>query len=164
MDIYPSCDYETGKPLLVCFDTSIRLRLDSKGNTVNNILITSPKDRKTFTEEQCKLVSGQPYSSTDQDSYTQLMSMDDKEIVFWKKAGKRPLFEKECGMDWDAIQRDYDERMAIKLKRSKNSLMGLLKKTLRNLKVSHLRFHNSFMINIMMVYSIHTNMMLKLAA
>lgn len=102
------------KPLLVCFDSSIRYKVDEKGNTVNNILITSPKDRKTFTEVECKLVSGQPYASTDQDTYKQLMTMDDKEIAFWKRMNKRPLFEKECGMNWDEIERDYDERMSIK--------------------------------------------------
>lgn len=102
------------KPLLVCFDSSIRYRTDEKGNTINNILITSPKERKTFTDEQCKLVSGQPYNSTDQDTYEQLMSMDDKEISFWKRMNKRPLFEKECGMDWDNILMDYEKRMEIK--------------------------------------------------
>lgn len=103
------------KPLLVCFDSSIRYRIDENGNTINNILIATPKDRKTFTEAQCKLISGQPYFSTDQDTYKQLMTMDDKEIVFWKHINKRPLFEEECGMNWDEIKRDYDERMAIKL-------------------------------------------------
>lgn len=102
------------KPLLVCFDSSIRYRTDEKGNTVNNILISSPKDRKTFTEEQCKLVSGQPYNSTDQDTYTQLMSMDDKEISFWKRMNKRPIFEKECGMNWEEILDDYEKRMEAK--------------------------------------------------
>lgn len=102
------------KPLLVCFDYSIRYRTDSKGNKVNNILITNPKDRKTFTEEECKLISGQPYNQTDQDTYEQLMSMDDKEIRFWRRVNKRPLFEKECGMDWELIQKEYDERERIK--------------------------------------------------
>lgn len=104
------------KPLLVCFDSSIRYTTDSNGNTVNNILITTPADRKTFTEAECKLVSGQPYSPNDQDSYKNLMSMDDKEIMFWKRVGKRPLFEKECGMDWDEILSDYECRMETKKK------------------------------------------------
>lgn len=102
------------KPLIVCFDSSIRYAVDKKGNTINNILITSPKERKTFTEEECKLISGQPYNPTDQDTYKQLMSMDDKEIAFWQRVNKRPIFEKECGMDWEEIQRDYNERMEIK--------------------------------------------------
>ena len=102
------------KPLLVCFDSSIRYKTDDKGNTINNILITSPKDRKTFTEEQCKLVSGQPYNPTDQDTYKQLMSMDDKEISFWKRMNKRPIFEKECGMNWDEILDNYEKRMEAK--------------------------------------------------
>lgn len=102
------------KPLIVCFDSSIRYAVDKKGNTINNILITSPKERKTFTEEECKLISGQPYNPTDQDTYKQLMSMDDKEIAFWQRVNKCPIFEKECGMDWEEIQRDYNERMEIK--------------------------------------------------
>lgn len=102
------------KPLLVCFDSSIRYRVDNKGKIVNNILISSPKERKTFTQEECKLVSGQPYNPTDQDTYDQLMSMDDKEIAFWKRMNKRPLFEKECGMNWDEILNDYEKRMEAK--------------------------------------------------
>lgn len=121
------------KPLLVCFDSSIRYRIDEKGKVVNNILITTPKDRKTFTEAECKLVSGQPYTSTDQDTYTQLMSMDDKEIVFWKRVGKRPLFEKECGMNWDEILQDYEDRMAQKLKEGIRDEVAIFQKFVNGL-------------------------------
>lgn len=88
-------------PLLVCFSKEIR----------GSILITNPSDRPYFTEEQAKLVSGEPNKPGDQDTYEQLMTMEDKEIKFWSTY---PEFEipylKECGMDWDKIYGDYLER------------------------------------------------------
>ena len=128
----------------MCFDTSIRYRVDEKGNTVNNILITSPKDRRTFTEAQCKLVSGQPYSPTDQDTYKQLMSMDDKEISFWKRVNKRPLFEKECGMDWDEIERDYDERMAKKMQEGIRDEVSAFQKFIDGLTIEDIEEFEGF--------------------
>lgn len=104
------------KPLLVCFSKNIRDRVNEKGDIVNNILINTPKDRKSFTEEECKLVSCQPYETTDQDTYEQLMTMDDKEIMFWLRVNKRPLFEKEVGMDWEEIVNDFHERQETKTK------------------------------------------------
>ena len=99
------------RPLLVVFDKSIRFRTDEKGKLVDNILISNPKDRKTFTEEESRLVSGQPYKNTDQDSYEQLMTMDDKEIGFWIKRDKKPAYIDFIeGMDWDKIKTDYLER------------------------------------------------------
>ena len=89
-------------PLLVCFKKEIR----------GNILITNPKDRRYFTEEESKLCSGEPNKTTDQDTYEQLMTMEDKEIKFWTKYGLVPPFIEECGMGkWDDIVRDYTERM-----------------------------------------------------
>lgn len=103
------------KAQFVCFDKKIRdhKTQNSKGETVieNNIIIDNPKDRKFFTEGECKLTSGQPYNETDQDTYEQLMTMEDKEIKFWMKVGKTPVYIQECGMDWDEIQRNYCERM-----------------------------------------------------
>lgn len=89
-------------PLLVCFLPDIRHR----------ILITNPDDRQYFTKEECELCSGYPNKESDQDTYEQLMTMDDKEIKFWKKhpEWKIPYLE-ECNMDWDKIVKDYDERM-----------------------------------------------------
>lgn len=105
------------KPQLVCFDKKIRIRqeVDKKGkvNEVNNIIITNPKDRKYFTRDEAKLCSGQPYRPTDQDTYEQLMTMEDKEIRFWISVGKTPVYAKECGMDWEAIKKEYLERMEI---------------------------------------------------
>lgn len=90
------------KPLLVCFSKDIR----------NDILITDPKDRKYFTEEECQLVSGEPNNPSDQDTYEQLMTMEDKEIRFWTKYNMVPPFLEECGMGkWEDIVADYEERM-----------------------------------------------------
>ena len=99
------------RPLLVVFDRNIRTTINEKGKEIDNILISSPKDRKTFTEEECKLVSGQPFNETDQDTYEALMTMEDKEIKFWLSVGKVPTYI-ECidGMNWDKIKNEYLER------------------------------------------------------
>lgn len=90
------------KPLLVCFHPNIRDR----------ILITNPDERPYFTEEECELCSGFPNKPSDQDTYEELMRMDDREIRFWLNhpEWKIPYLD-ECGMDWDEIVRDYNERM-----------------------------------------------------
>lgn len=89
-------------PLLVCFSKEIR----------SSILIDNPDEKPYFTEEQCKLVSGEPNKPSDQDTYEQLMTMEDKEIKFWTKYGLIPPFLEECGMgDWDEIVKDYEDRM-----------------------------------------------------
>lgn len=89
------------KPLIVCFSKEIR----------DKILITNPDDRPYFTIDQTILVSGQPDNEGDEDTYEALMTMEDKEIVFWMN---HPEFEipyiKECGMDWEKILDDYKER------------------------------------------------------
>ena len=99
------------KPLLVCFDKSIRTAIDAKGKEKSNILITNPSDRKVFTEEESKLVSGQPYNATDQDTYQQLMAIEDKEIKFWLSVNKKPPYVDECDINWEEIVNDYNERM-----------------------------------------------------
>ena len=91
------------KPLLVCFQPEIR----------DKILITNPENRQYFTYEQCELCCGFPNKEGDQDTYEQLMTMEDKEIVFWMSHPEWEIpFLKECGMDWDKIVTDYKERMA----------------------------------------------------
>lgn len=99
------------KPLLVCFSEEIRYTTDKKGNRISNILITNPSDRKFFTREETVLISGQPYQTKDQDTFEQLMSMEDKEIKFWLSVNKRPPYAEECGIDWDAVVADYNTRM-----------------------------------------------------
>ena len=98
------------RPLLVCFDKKIRTKINDKGKEIDNILIDNPKDRKAFTEDESKLVSGQPYNIKDQDTYEQLMTIEDKEIKFWLSVNKTPPFVKECGIDWDKTVEKYQER------------------------------------------------------
>lgn len=88
------------KPLLVCFSPEIR----------DKILITNPDDRKFFTEEESKLVSGYPNKETDQDTYEALMTPEPKEIAFWLSIGERPPFVDECGIDWDGLVEKYKEQ------------------------------------------------------
>lgn len=89
-------------PLLVCFKKDIR----------DKILINNPDERLYFTEEQCALSSGEPNKVTDQDTYEQLMTMEDKEIAFWTKYNLIPPFVEECGMGaWEEIKTDYLKRM-----------------------------------------------------
>jgi hypothetical protein len=86
------------KPLLVCFSKSIR----------EEILVTKPEDRKYFTEEQCKLTSGEPNKPSDQDTYEALMSIEPKEMEFYIKYNLKPLFLEECGQgDWDTLVKQY---------------------------------------------------------
>jgi hypothetical protein len=90
------------KPLLVCFSKDIRA----------SILISNPNERPYFTKEQCELVSGEPNKPGDQDTYEQLMTMEDKEIKFWTKYDMVPPFLEECGMGkWEDIVADYEYRM-----------------------------------------------------
>jgi DNA polymerase elongation subunit (family B) len=84
-------------PLLVCFHPDIR----------NKILVTNPKDKKYFTEEESKLVSGFPNKEGDQDTYEALMTPEKKEIEYWLKINEVPPFVKECGIDWDALVEKY---------------------------------------------------------
>ncbi len=84
-------------PLLVCFSKEIR----------DNILIGNPKDRKFFTAEESKLVSGEPNKEGDQDTYEALMTPERKEMEFWTKVGEVPPFVNECGIDWDKLVDDF---------------------------------------------------------
>lgn len=89
-------------PLLVCFSKEIR----------SQILIDNPEKRNYFTEEQCRLSSGEPNKISDQDTYEQLMTMEDKEIKFWDTYNLVPPFVEECGMGkWEDILADYHKRM-----------------------------------------------------
>ena len=90
------------KPLLVCFSREIRDR----------ILITTPMERPYFTKEETMLVCGEPNKPGDQDTYEDLMTMEDKEIKFWMSHPEYEIpYLHECGMDWEAIKQDYLNRM-----------------------------------------------------
>jgi len=88
-------------PLLVCFHPDIR----------SKIIITNPKDRLFFTEEQSKLVSGYPNKEGDQDTFEALMTPERKEIEFWTKIDEIPPFVKECGIDWDDLVEKYKKEV-----------------------------------------------------
>ena len=94
---------------MVCFSKEIR----------DKILITNPADRQYFTAEQSVLTSGEPNNIGDQDTFEQLMTMEDKEIRFWMahKDEFEPPFIEECGMNWKQIQNDYLERMRLEKER-----------------------------------------------
>ena len=67
--------------------------------------------------EECELCSGFPNKESDQDTYEDLMKMEDKEIKFWKEHPQWDIpYLEECGMDWDKIVKDYDERMEYEKK------------------------------------------------
>ena len=102
------------KPLLVCFNPEIRSKIlldiekikDKTTKTTTEVL----KQRVIFTKSECELVSGMPFKDGDQDSYQELMTMEDKEIKFWDKVNKPPNYmEQET---WEAIRADYHIRMA----------------------------------------------------
>ena len=85
-------------PLLVCFSKDIR----------NKILITDPKDRQYFTQEESMLVSGEPNEPGDQDDINDVLRMEDREVKFWIEHPQWiPPYTKECGMDWEAIKSEY---------------------------------------------------------
>ena len=103
------------KPLLVCFDPEIRNNIlldivkikDKDTKKVTEKL----KERQIFTKSECDLVSGLPFKETDQDSYQDLMRMEDKEIKFWDKVNKVPNNMEET--EWEELRVDYHERMRI---------------------------------------------------
>lgn len=97
--------------LLVCFSHEMRSRINGAGKEVSNILITDPSERKQFTEMESMLVAGEPLKASDQDTYEQLMTMEDKEIKFWTSIGETPPYCDEIGMDWGEVKSEYFKRM-----------------------------------------------------
>lgn len=103
------------KPLLVCFGMEVREGLlasivKTKDKTTKQVT-EKLKDRTYFATDKCVLVSGIPNKPTDQDSYEELMTMEDKEIKFWDKVNKVPNNMEE--EEWVTIRADYFERMRI---------------------------------------------------
>lgn len=103
------------KPLLVCFDTDIRdrilLDIVKTKDKATKVVTERLKERVIFTKNECELISGKPFKETDQDSYEELMTMEDKEIKFWDKVDKLPNYMSQ--EEWDFIRADYHVRMAI---------------------------------------------------
>lgn len=91
------------KPLLVCFDPSVR----------DDILINTPLDRKYFTKQELELTSGKPYNETDQDKLEELLTITDKELEFWKRIDVSPTFMfEEYGID-DEFSYDENTQRAV---------------------------------------------------
>ena len=89
-------------PLLVCFSKNIR----------DKILINNPNDRQYFTKEESVLVSGEPDAPGDQDDINDVLRMEDREVKFWvEHPDWIPPYTKECGMDWEAIKKEYLDRI-----------------------------------------------------
>lgn len=100
-------------PLLVCFKPEIR-------DEILMDMVRKPKtkemelsERKVFTKKECELDSGTAFKDGDQNSLSELMEMEDKEIEFWIRVNKTPNNLEELGMDWEIIQKDYHERMRV---------------------------------------------------
>ena len=70
------------KPLLVCFDPSVR----------EDILVDNPSDRKYYTSNELELTSGQPFKEGDQDKLDELLTITDEELEFWNKIGISPTY------------------------------------------------------------------------
>lgn len=107
------------KPLLVCFHPDIRSKIvldiekvKVKDKVTKKTTVTEKlKERMIFTKSECELVSGLPNKPSDQDSYEDLMRMDDKEIKFWNRVNKIPNNMEPA--EWLRIEADYFERMRI---------------------------------------------------
>jgi hypothetical protein len=123
------------KPLLVCFHPDIRSNIlldiikvkDKATKTTTEKL----KDRVTFTKQECELVHGMPFKEADQDSYEDLMRMEDKEIRFWTSVDKIPN-NLEDESKWPEIVEGYHERMRIArlegIQRDKESMQKIIKR------------------------------------
>ena len=103
------------RPLLVCFEPEIRsnilLDIVKVKDKETKKTYEKLKDRMVFTKSQCGLISGKPFKETDQDSYKDLMIMEDKEIKFWERVNKLP--NNMTQEEWDILVVDYHERMRI---------------------------------------------------
>lgn len=103
------------KPLLVCFNPEIRdkilLSIVKIKDKTTKTTIEKLKERVIFTKSECELISGKPFKETDQDSYEELMTMEDKEIKFWDKVDKLPNYMSQ--EEWEKIRADYHVKMAI---------------------------------------------------
>lgn len=70
------------EPLLVVFKPEIR----------DDILIEDPKDRQYFTKSQCELDHGHPLKEGGQDSFDEVMTLSDSEVLFWNRVKRDPYF------------------------------------------------------------------------
>jgi DNA polymerase elongation subunit (family B) len=68
------------EPLLIVFKEEIR----------KTLLVSDPEERSFFTKEQSELINGIPFKSGDQDTVEDLLTITDKELMFWEKRGINP--------------------------------------------------------------------------
>lgn len=121
------------KPLLVCFHQDIRNKIlldivKTKDKTTKKVT-EKLKDRTVFTHSECVLVSGMPNKESDQDSYQDLMRMEDKEIRFWDSVNMIPNNMEET--KWEEIRQDWKDRMELAkiegIKQQKDALDDIFK-------------------------------------
>ncbi len=129
------------KPLLVCFDMEVRNNLLStivktKDKTTKQV-IEKLKERTVFASDKCKLVSGIPNKPTDQDSYEDLMKMEDKEIKFWSKVDKVPNNMEED--EWIIIRDDYFERQRIAKEEGIQHEKELMENYIKTLEINEIK-------------------------
>lgn len=100
------------QPLLVCFKPEIRdkIFIDIVKNKEKKMVLS---DINIFTKKECEMHNGQGLKDGDQNTLSELMDMEDKEIEFWIRVNKEPNNLEDLGMDWEWIQKDYHERMRI---------------------------------------------------
>ncbi len=103
------------KPLMVCFDVDVRdnilIDIVKVKDKETKVVTEKLKERSVFTKKQCELISGKPLKDGDQDTYEDLMKMEDKEIKFWDKVNKVPNEMEESV--WNELREDYLARMVI---------------------------------------------------
>jgi len=114
------------KPLLVVFNSDIRPRILVNTITDRKTKITVLSPKYIFTRLDTELVRCMPYKDEDQDTYEELMTMENKEIRFWLKAGKTPNHMTE--EEWREIVIDYNENKINQLKKNVESEIELIKK------------------------------------
>lgn len=122
------------KPLLVCFSPDIRdrilLNIVKHKDKTTKVVTEKLQERLIFTKGECELISGIPFKEADQDSYEELMTMEDKEIKFWDKVNKLPNYMSV--EEWEAIRQDYHNRLAIAkaegIQHEKDTLENIFKK------------------------------------
>jgi DNA polymerase elongation subunit (family B) len=97
------------EPLLVCFKKEIRKKILIEIEKEKKTKILKLAQRSVFTHEQCVLSSGEPDEDADQDTYEELMTMEDKEIKFWLRVERVPITMNAT--EWKEIKEDYFVRM-----------------------------------------------------
>lgn len=121
------------KPLLVCFNEDVRskilLGITKTKDKQTKVVTESLSDKYRFERQECELISGVPFKDGDQDSYEDLMRMEDKEIKFWDKVNMLPNNMDQD--EWDGIRVDYHERLRIArlegIQREKDALEDIFK-------------------------------------